>query len=737
VDPDVLLEIRNLTVRFHLRQGTVTAVDGVSFRIPRGRILGLVGESGCGKSVTARALLRIEAPGRIEGGEILLHPPGGPSVGIHLLDPWGGDIRSIRGRVISMIFQEPMTSFGPMHTIGNQIRETILLHRTEDRREAERLALQAFRSVGLPRPERVTRQYPHQLSGGMRQRAMIAMALSGQPQLLVADEPTTALDVTTEVQIIDLLKERQASLGMAILYITHNLSVIAGLAESVVVMYLGKIVERADTETLFREARHPYTKALFRSIPRVDREPPKRLEAIQGSLPDPYHRPKGCVYHPRCPESIPGTCESIEPRMTRMQDGAEVACHLYPEGTPGGYTRRVHPEGMPEGALNRGGAKSRDRIAWLPQKTACFWHRPDGSKIPPRLRRSHSLTRSPEMTSDAEMNNNEGPLLEVSDLCKYFPIKGGFFETTRGVVKAVDGVSFGIFRGMTFGLVGESGCGKTTTGRLIVRVLEPTRGNIHFYDREEGKINLSALSARELRPLRRKIQMVFQDPYASLDPRMTVLRIVGEPLRACGPASGKTHKDRVAQALDWVGLKPESMNRYPHAFSGGQRQRIGIARALVTEPDLVVADEPVSALDVSFQAQILNLFQDLRERLRLTYVFVAHDLSVIRHICDHVAVMYLGKLIETANRADLFSRPRHPYTETLISIIPRPDTHWKPERSFLQGSAADLPEVPAGCAFHTRCRYSQPECRVLPPELREVTSDHRVACHFDLPLHGL
>ena len=331
MNPDVLLEIRNLTVRFHLRQGAVTAVDGVSFRIPRGRILGLVGESGCGKSVTARTMLRIEAPGRIEGGEILLHAADGPSVAIHSLDPGGDGIRSIRGRVVSMIFQEPMTSFGPMHTIGNQVGEAILLHRTRDRREAERLALQALRSVGMPRPEKVMRQYPHQLSGGMRQRAMIAMALCGQPQLLIADEPTTALDVTTEVQIIDLLKERQASLGMAILYITHNLAVIAGLAESVIVMYLGKVMEKADTGTLFREARHPYTKALLRSIPRVDRESQKRLEAIQGSLPDPYTRLEGCVYHPRCPERIPGTCETTEPGMTRMPDGAEVACHLYSE----------------------------------------------------------------------------------------------------------------------------------------------------------------------------------------------------------------------------------------------------------------------------------------------------------------------------------------------------------------------------------------------------------------------
>jgi peptide/nickel transport system ATP-binding protein len=338
---------------------------------------------------------------------------------------------------------------------------------------------------------------------------------------------------------------------------------------------------------------------------------------------------------------------------------------------------------------------------------------------------------------EAAGGSDSVPLLEVEDLCKTYPLRGGFFEKTRGVVKAVDGVSFRVFRGKTFGLVGESGCGKTTTGRLILRVLEPTRGTVRFNDPDKGRVDLTALSARGMRPFRRKIQMIFQDPYASLDPRMTVLQIVGEPLRSCGPASGREFADRVAAALDWVGLKPEAMNRYPHAFSGGQRQRIGIARALVTEPDLVVADEPVSALDVSFQAQILNLLQDLRERLRLTVVFVAHDLSVVRHICDRAAVMYLGRIVEVADRADLFSRPRHPYTETLMSIIPRPDTRWKPDRTFLKGSAADASDPPPGCAFHPRCRHAKPECSASTPALREIGPGHGIACHFDLLLHGV
>jgi peptide/nickel transport system ATP-binding protein len=340
-------------------------------------------------------------------------------------------------------------------------------------------------------------------------------------------------------------------------------------------------------------------------------------------------------------------------------------------------------------------------------------------------------------TPDAAGRSGGGTILEVSDLSKNYPLRGGFFEKAKGVVKAVDGVSFRIGRGKTFGLVGESGCGKTTTGRLIVRVLEPTAGTIRFHDPDAGNVDLTALSAGGMRPLRRKIQMIFQDPYASLDPRMTVLQIVGEPLRSCGLASGRDYKNRVAAALDWVGLKPEAMNRYPHAFSGGQRQRIGIARALVTEPDLVVADEPVSALDVSFQAQILNLLQDLRDRLKLTVLFVAHDLSVVRHICDRAAVMYLGRLVEIADRGDLFSRPRHPYTETLMSIIPRPDTRWKPDRSFLKGSAADASDPPPGCAFHPRCRYAQPECSVRTPLLREIRPGHCIACHFDLVLRGV
>lgn len=347
------------------------------------------------------------------------------------------------------------------------------------------------------------------------------------------------------------------------------------------------------------------------------------------------------------------------------------------------------------------------------------------------------MSSSPAPSTGADTRSAGRPLLEVRDLCKHYPVRGGFFETARGVVKAVDGVTFRIDRGGIFGLVGESGCGKTTTGRLILRVLEPTRGEILFHDREAGTIDLSSLSAREMRPLRRKIQMVFQDPYGSLDPRMTVLRIVGEPLWARRLASRGETKDRVARALEWVGLKPEIMNRYPHAFSGGQRQRIGIARALVTGPDLVVADEPVSALDVSFQAQILNLFQDLKERLSLTYLFIAHDLSVIRHVCDRVAVMYLGKLVEVADRADLFARPRHPYTETLLSIIPRPDTGWKPDRSFLGGLAAEKPDTPPGCAFHPCCRYARPECSVMTPVLREIEPGHGIACHFDLALRGI
>ena len=331
VKPSALIEIKDLTIRFHLRQGVVTAVDGVSFEIPSGRVLGLVGESGCGKSVTARSLLRIEAPAKIGGGEILFFPSGRPPVKIHGLDPGGSAIRSIRGKEVSMVFQEPMTSLGPMHTVGNQIREAILLHRTADKREAGQLALQALYSVGMSRSEKVMRQYPHQLSGGMRQRVMIAMALSCEPQLLIADEPTTALDVSTEAQIIELLKEKQASLGMAILYITHNLSVVAGMASDVVVMYLGRIMEKADTETLFRDARHPYTRALMKSIPRVDRDQKERLETIKGGIPDPYDRPKGCVFHPRCHECIPGTCDAVAPRMARLDNGAEVACHLYAE----------------------------------------------------------------------------------------------------------------------------------------------------------------------------------------------------------------------------------------------------------------------------------------------------------------------------------------------------------------------------------------------------------------------
>ena len=340
------------------------------------------------------------------------------------------------------------------------------------------------------------------------------------------------------------------------------------------------------------------------------------------------------------------------------------------------------------------------------------------------------------MTEENGPPPNVKPLLEVTDLCKHFQLKGGFFDRSQGVVKAVDGVSFSIMRGTSFGLVGESGCGKTTTSRLIMRVIEPSGGQIAFRDRQEKRFELTALSPRQMRPLRRNIQMIFQDPYASLDPRMTILRIVGEPLRACGLTHRKS-REKVAETLRLVGLRPEYMSRYPHAFSGGQRQRIGIARALVTEPDLVVADEPVSSLDVSVQAQVLNLLQDLRARLSLSYLFIAHDMSVVRHFCEMVGVMYVGRLVEVAPRAALFGAPRHPYTEALLSAVPRLGPQRTDKKTLMVGSVADSANLPAGCCFHPRCRYKQAICEQQAPQLRQVGPQHTVSCHFDLPLQGV
>jgi peptide/nickel transport system ATP-binding protein len=540
--------------------------------------------------------------------------------------------------------------------------------------------------VGVPNPVGRLEAYSYQLSGGLRQRAMIAMALAGSPRLLIADEPTTALDVTTQAQILELLRQLQQQLGMAIMLITHDLGVIAEMADHVAVMYLGKVVEQAPVDRIFHAPQHPYTRALLRSIPDIAAPARVKLPTIQLSLPHPFNRPSGCPFHPRCPDCLIGLCDTQEPSVEMVDDAHHVSCLRHSQLT------------QSNGGLGRASVPG----------------------IAP-----------PERSSDIEV------LLDVRHLRKSFTIYAGLLRRPVGEVRAVDDASFTLKQGETLALVGESGCGKTTMARCILRAVAPTAGQILFRTDAGTMVDVAKLSEDQMRPLRRQMQMVFQDPYASLNPRMNILDIVGEPLLVNGVKSRRERADRVEQLLRTVGLRPEYMRRYPHAFSGGQRQRIGIARALALRPKLVVADEPVSALDVSVQAQILNLLLDLQSELALTYLFVAHNLSVVRHISDRVAVMYVGQIVEMADRETLFNNPKHPYTAALMAAVPKPDPRLR-GTGFLkppEGEVANPAAPPDGCYFHPRCPFADEACRTQRQIWQEIEPGHFVRCHRANELH--
>ena len=568
----------------------------------------------------------------------------------------------IRAREIAIVFQEPMTSLNPVYTIGDQIGEVIALHEGLSRRAVLERTIEMLALVQIPNPKRRVNDYPHQFSGGMRQRVMIAMALSCRPKLLIADEPTTALDVTIQAQILDLLQDMKSRFGMSIMLITHAMGVVAEVAQRVVVMYAGKVVEEAPVGQLFANPRHPYTQGLIRSIPRIDKAAVRktRLQTIAGVVPRLINPPPGCRFAPRC-NFATDECRLAQPELARDRTGTQG---------------RVHP---------------------------CGSDRP---------------------MSEPSMHE---PLLRVSNLTKQFPLKGGLFGRQAGSVHAVDGVDFQVGHGETLGLVGESGCGKSTTGRCVLRLIEPTSGEIHF----EGK-NVRSLEADALRILRRDIQIIFQDPYASLNPRMNVGAIVGEALIIHRlTKTRRQFEERVVELLETVGLQADHMGRYPNEFSGGQRQRIGIARALAVEPKLIICDEPVSALDVSIQAQVINLLEDLQQKFGLAYLFIAHDLSVVEHISERVAVMYLGRIVETASARELYTSPRHPYTEALLSAVPIPDPKVKRQRIRLAGEVPSPIAPPTGCHFHTRCPIAQfPRCSTEPPPLKQSAQGHWVACHF-------
>jgi peptide/nickel transport system ATP-binding protein len=686
-----VLEVRGLHTEIRLRGLTVRAVDGVSLEVGEGETVGLVGESGCGKTMLGTSLIRLLPPGgQITGGQVLIG-------GRDLVQLPAAEMRKVRGGEIGMVFQDPMTSLDPTMPIGRQIAESVQQHQGVRRAAGLRRAAEVLALVGMPRPAERLGDYPHQLSGGQRQRVMIAMALANEPKLLIADEPTTALDVTIQAQILDLIDGLKQRLRMAVILITHDLGVIAERADRTYVMYAGRIVEHAATARLFDQVRHPYTEALLASLPKVDQDSRHPLYSIPGLPPELSGHLTGCRFAPRC-RYVQADCRSSEPQLAGPDPAHEFACFHPGPGRTGDAVTAAGPAGA--------------RLA------------ADGGPSPEGARGASAEAA----TGGSACGGGTGqPLLRLAGVSKEFPVTAGILQRRTGSIKAVTDVSFDIRAGETFGLVGESGCGKTTTGRMIVGLEKPTAGSVLFDGRD-----LSRLPPQQLRKLRRDLQFVFQDPYASLDPRMRVGTILREPLAIQGIGSRAQQRERARQLLDEVGLSPAAVERFPHEFSGGQRQRIGLARALALNPRLIVADEPVSALDVSIRSQILNLMKRLQAHHALTYLIISHDLSVVRYMADRVGVMYLGKLVEIGSVRDVYDHTAHPYTAGLLASIPVPDPRHVRTASGVTGELPSALDPPSGCVFRTRCPRAQQLCAEAPPPSLSFGGEHRAACHFPL-----
>jgi peptide/nickel transport system ATP-binding protein len=667
-----LIRLENLTVRIGSGDGAVRPVDGVSFEINRGETFALLGESGCGKSMTALAMLRLlpQPAGRITGGHVYLD-------GEDLTALPEVEMRHVRGRRIAMIFQEPMTSLNPVLTIGDQIGESLRQHHGMKGRAARERVLELLDAVGIPDVQRRRVEYPHQLSGGMKQRVMIAIALAGEPDLLIADEPTTALDVTIQAQVLELLQRLQRDTHMAILLISHDLGIVAGMSERVAVMYAGQLVEEATRNRFYAGAQHPYSRRLFESLPDVGKRD-HALSTIPGFVPHLDREFSGCRFAERCDRAW-DYCRNHVPDWSLGGERHHVRCHLA------------------------------DPTVQAPATVV--------------------QERVPARHADSAVAAG-GTLLEVRDLMLHFPIQRGVFKRVIGRVHAVDGVSLDIPSGRTLALVGESGCGKTTVGKAILQLLRPTAGSVRF----DG-IELTRLRGERLRRQRREFQFIFQDPYSSMNPRMRVGDIVEEGMIVQGIGATKAERRRrVAELFAQVGLSAGQAQRFPHEFSGGQRQRICIARALAVDPRLVICDEPTSALDVSVQAQILNLLKLLQNRLGLSYLFITHNLSVVAYLADRVAVMYLGRIVEEGPVAEVLEHPLHPYTQALLSVVPRIEAGGERRVIRLEGELPSPASPPQGCHFHPRCPDAMPVCRNSYPA-SSSSGDHRVRC-FLYPADG-
>jgi peptide/nickel transport system ATP-binding protein len=714
-----VLEITDLHTEIRRRGATVHAVDGVSLTVAAGECLGLVGESGCGKTMTARSVMRLLPPGgAITAGSIVL-------AGTELTDLSERDMQTIRGNDVGMVFQDPSSCLDPTMTIGRQIAESVVVHDGADRGAAAMRAVEMLGMVRMPEPERVAGRYPHELSGGMRQRAMIAAALACGPRLLIADEPTTALDVTIQRDILELIDDLRGQLGMAVILVTHDLGVIAGRAERVAVMYAGRIVEQTDTSEIFAGPQHPYTEALFDALPELA-APGRPLYSLPGRPPDLTTPAPGCSFAPRC-RYVRRWCETHEPTLDGDHPGHSYAC-FFPVGTPGGLAGAGPAAG--DGQLSARRQRVSSWVSGQPQMPARRPVRPEAELGQAELAQAGL----------AEAGAGGEPLLRVSGLVKDYRVAQGLLSRQVHVVSAVAGVSFELAAGQTFGLVGESGSGKTTIARLLAGLERPDAGSVVF-----GGTDLAALSARQRRGSGPGIQLMFQDSFASLDPRMSVKSILSEPLAIQKLVRPRGRRRQVIRILDEVGLAADAAGRYPREFSGGQRQRLALARALIQRPALIVADEPVSALDVSVQAQILNLMRKLQRQYGLSYLFISHDLSVIRYMADTIGVMYAGKLVEVGPAEDICTAPGHPYTAGLIAAVPavtgpapapsaRAGLALRPENGA-HAAAPQGAQPPSGCRFRTRCPAARDICAEQEPPLRAHSAGSQlVACHFPLQL---